>query len=71
MDEPKRMGRPRVYHEPRRHFTITLPDALIETIDAIAWRNREHKSAYIENILRQWPEIAAELTATQENGEKS
>ena len=71
MDEGERemrkpMGRPRIYHEPRRHFTVTLPDDLIAVIDEITWNRRERKTTYIEHILRQWPEIAARLTPPEQ-----
>lgn len=48
---PRRPGRPRRYRGPRRDIHVSLPEQLVDALDAAA--GSEGRSVYIERLLRE------------------
>jgi hypothetical protein len=63
MDTNKKMGRPVVYSSPRRPRLIQLSDEVWEAIGKVAGEGK--RTEYIEQQLRQIPEIQALLSAPE------
>ena len=55
---PRRPGRPRRYKGPRRDIHVSLPEQLVDALDAAA--GGEGRSVYIERLLREALHIADE-----------
>lgn len=50
-ESSRRPGRPRRYFEPRRDIHLSLPERVIEALDAAV--GTEGRAAFIERLLRE------------------
>lgn len=55
---PRRPGRPRRYRGPRRDIHVSLPEQLVDALDAAV--GSEGRSVYIERLLREALDIPDE-----------
>lgn len=62
----RRMGRPRIYRENRLSTTLILSESVMKALNAVT----TNKSAYIERVLRERPEITERLTHASTQSEE-